>query len=57
MGGSAPGVLVASGSMLDLKNGSENVNHEPIVTLSVLVSIKFTVLRAMLEISAQRAHG
>lgn len=56
---SASGALVTSGSMLDLKNGSENVNHEPRVTLSVLVSTKFTVLRARLVISAhgQRAHG
>jgi len=44
---SASGALVISGSILDLKNGSENVNHDPRVTLSVLVSIKFTVLRAI----------
>lgn len=54
---SASRALVAIGSMLDLKNGSANVNHEPRVTLSVLVSIKFTVLRAMLAISAQWTYG
>ena len=33
-------------SILDLKKGSENVNHVPRVTLSVLASFRFTVLRA-----------
>ena len=49
---SASETLAAPKRILDLKNGSENVNHDPRVTLSVLVSTKFTVLRATLLVNS-----
>ena len=50
---SASTALGAPVCILDLKNGSENVNHDPRVILSVLVSFRFTVLRAILVSSVQ----